>query len=136
MEKVSPNMDVKFNIVPQVTITDPVLKRISIQTRKCLFSQESSLEYFKHYTFTNCELECISKQSRDICNCVEFWIPSKFGKAKVCGENYIHFELHKFMSTFISSIEGNGTDSQAYCWMHGLTNIITNDQIRFSLSKY
>lgn len=30
---------------------------------------------------------------------------------------------------------GNGTDSQAYCWMHGVGTIITNDQIRLSLSK-
>lgn len=87
-------MDVKFDIIPKVTITDPSLKTAEIQRRKCLFPHESTLDYFKHYNQYNCELECISKHSRDNCGCTEFWIPTNSSNQNVCGEDLGSFCIH------------------------------------------
>lgn len=77
--KVSTNMKVDFNIMPKVTITSDSLRVFNVSKRKCYFSNEVGLDFFKDYTQKNCELECYSKESRNTCYCTEFWIPaSKF----------------------------------------------------------
>lgn len=75
-------MKVEFNIMPKVTITGDNLRVTNVTKRKCYFGNEVGLDFFKHYTQYNCELECYSKESQHTCHCTEYWIPAS--KAFLC----------------------------------------------------
>lgn len=45
--------------------------------RQCYFDEERHLKFFKVYSETNCELECIANYTLSICGCVKFSMPRK-----------------------------------------------------------
>lgn len=74
--KVSSNVKIDFKINPKVTLTDDNLRVTDPIKRKCHFSNEVELDYFKYYSQFNCELECYAKESQSGCFCTEYWIPT------------------------------------------------------------
>lgn len=71
-------------ISPSVIISDESLKSLQASDRSCYFKGERKLRFFKVYTRHNCEIECFSNYSLDLCKCVSFDI-IRDKTTKVCG---------------------------------------------------
>jgi acid-sensing ion channel, other len=54
---------------PKMITTAEELRDYPISLRKCYFSNELQLKYFKEYTPTNCEIECEVDRILEICGC-------------------------------------------------------------------
>ncbi|XP_017081775.2 pickpocket protein 28 [Drosophila eugracilis] len=57
--------------------------------RQCFLSHERSLRFFKVYTESNCQLECLANFTLTKCGCVKFSMPRNM-YMPVCGEDKIH----------------------------------------------
>lgn len=69
-----------IQLVPEWTITADELRHFKPNQRKCFFQSEKSLRFFKIYTQTNCEEECLANFTKIECECVKFSMPSKLTK--------------------------------------------------------
>lgn len=63
-------------IIPKVTITSDGLRRYAPQVRGCFFQTERQLRFFKSYSQRNCDHECLTNFTRNLCKCVGFNMPS------------------------------------------------------------
>jgi hypothetical protein len=50
---------------------------VSYFRRQCYIAGERQLKFFKIYTKSNCELECLTNLTLRYCNCSAFFMPSK-----------------------------------------------------------
>ncbi|CAO1362063.1 unnamed protein product [Diamesa serratosioi] len=66
---------VMISVKPKVITTSKSLKIYSPKKRQCYFDGEMPLEFFKMYTQSNCELECLTKFTQSTCGCVKFSMP-------------------------------------------------------------
>ena len=51
------------------------IKEILPEARGCLFTDESDLEFYKSYTFSNCRLECQIKEAEQKYKCIPWHLP-------------------------------------------------------------
>ncbi|EDW81987.1 uncharacterized protein Dwil_GK25370 [Drosophila willistoni] len=65
----------------------PTIRSIKKTTRRCLFSDENDLAYYRTYSRKNCELECEAKLLLQVCSCVLYYLPRIDPAARVCGPN-------------------------------------------------
>ena len=73
--KIAFNREVLIKLEPQVVDTPDVLKSYKPDVRKCYFDGEKTLKYFKSYTKSNCDLECLTNFTPLTCGCVMFGMP-------------------------------------------------------------
>lgn len=66
----------------RVTTSDD-LKRYDPVQRRCYFDNEKELKYFKSYTKSHCDLECLANYTLSECGCVRFFMPHDT-KTPVC----------------------------------------------------
>lgn len=66
-----------IKIFPKLTTTSDGLISYSPNRRKCFFTFERRLRFFKMYTQNNCNAECLSNFTKNECKCVKFSMPSK-----------------------------------------------------------
>ena len=76
-------------------VTTNGIKGISPEDRGCLFTDESNLEFYKSYTFTNCRLECGIKEAEEEHNCIPWHLPkvgvsSEWNSLMSTGHKLIH----------------------------------------------
>lgn len=64
-----------LSVKPQVITTSENLNLYSPQKRQCYFDGEKRLKYFKMYSQSNCEFECLTEYTKAICGCVKFSMP-------------------------------------------------------------
>ena len=64
-------------IEPVMITTSNRVKGYKSERRKCFFSFERELRYFKNYTASNCNLECLTNYTLEMCGCVDFYMPRK-----------------------------------------------------------
>lgn len=69
-------------IRPSLIATDE-LKGYDVETRQCYFEGERKLKFFKKYTRSNCQLECLAEYTQQHCGCIHFSMPRLQGD-KVC----------------------------------------------------
>lgn len=79
---ISPGHDVYISISPKVISTSIYLRRYTPHQRGCYFESERKLRYFQSYSQPKCEMECLSNFIRKRCDCVQFFLPSKFRNGK------------------------------------------------------
>ncbi|XP_036344575.1 pickpocket protein 28-like [Rhagoletis pomonella] len=65
----------------------PSIRAIHKERRRCLFSDEGDLTYYRTYSRRNCEIECEAKILIDKCDCVLYYLPRINGSARICGPN-------------------------------------------------
>lgn len=63
---------------------DPMLHRVHMKHRQCLFQDEHDLMYFASYSQHNCEVECVANSLMRHCGCVSHFMPKRFGNETVC----------------------------------------------------
>ncbi|KAL5291210.1 hypothetical protein ACFFRR_010551 [Megaselia abdita] len=78
------NQQVLISVKPTVITTSKMLKNYDPKSRQCYFENERYLRFFKVYTQTNCELECLTNYTLARCKCVAFSMPRNI-ETKVCG---------------------------------------------------
>ncbi|CAH0564376.1 unnamed protein product [Brassicogethes aeneus] len=71
-------------VMPNMITTSEAVKNYSPSRRKCYFSSERTLKYFKTYTQQNCQIECITNYTLHECGCVDFYMPRE-ANTPICG---------------------------------------------------
>ena len=56
-------------------VTTKDIQNIPPEERDCFYHNESNLEFYEGYTFSNCRLECAIKKSEQIYNCTPWHLP-------------------------------------------------------------
>lgn len=69
-------------IRPSLMVTEN-LQNYGSETRQCYFEEEKPLKFFKKYTRSNCQLECLAEFTRRRCNCIHYSMP-RFEGDHVC----------------------------------------------------
>ncbi|KAL7015667.1 hypothetical protein ACKWTF_016585 [Chironomus riparius] len=62
-------------VSPEIIRTDEYLRKLKPSERDCYFEHERPLKYFKKYTKKNCEIECQTNVTKEICGCVDIEHP-------------------------------------------------------------
>ncbi|XP_022193624.1 pickpocket protein 28 isoform X2 [Nilaparvata lugens] len=71
------NADVSIFVRPEyITTPDEPVLYIEPTRRKCYFSDERQLKYFRYYTQDNCAVECLTNVTLQQCQCVAFYMPT------------------------------------------------------------
>lgn len=71
------NATFTIDLRPSVTVSDDSIRKYSPEKRKCYFSDERNLFFFKKYTYTNCKFECLVNATREHCGCAMIYMPRK-----------------------------------------------------------
>lgn len=64
-------------VTPKLITTSDDLRSYTPIERKCFFSTERQLRFFRMYTQYNCEAECLANYTALQCDCVKFSQPSE-----------------------------------------------------------
>lgn len=70
-------------IRPTLIDTEDNLVDHGPETRQCYFEKERKLKYFKRYTRSNCQMECLADFTLRKCKCIVATIP-RFKGVKIC----------------------------------------------------
>nr|XP_053610764.1 pickpocket protein 28-like isoform X1 [Plodia interpunctella] len=71
------------SIKAQMLTTAEALRSYSPERRQCYFAEERYLHYFKLYTQSNCEFECLTNHTYEKCGCVHIGMP-RGPEMKIC----------------------------------------------------
>ncbi|XP_017064505.1 pickpocket protein 28 [Drosophila eugracilis] len=84
---VTAGREARIPIEPVYEDALPTIRSIKKSVRRCLFSDENDLAYYRTYSRKNCELECEAKLLLRECSCVLYYLPRIDPMARVCGPN-------------------------------------------------
>jgi len=70
-------------IKPFVITTSENLRQYDPKIRHCYFENEKKLQFFRHYSQSNCEYECYIQRLMTTCGCVAFYMPHVSG-SRIC----------------------------------------------------
>lgn len=68
--------EAELSIKPKFIFTSDGLRSYKPIERQCYFNSERQLRFFKFYSQSKCEIECLSNFTEIECNCVKFSMPS------------------------------------------------------------
>ena len=102
---------IQFSVNPEVIKTSDGLRNYKPEIRQCHYDVEKPLKFFKVYTQSNCELECLSNFTQRHCDCVKLGQPHDHG-TRMCTK------LKEVCYTEAESFWTNGSLNQ---------NLIVND---------
>lgn len=64
-------------VTPNMITTSEGLRSYPPSRRQCYYKWEKPLQFFKIYTQSNCEIECLTNATYATCGCVRFAMPRK-----------------------------------------------------------
>lgn len=109
-------------ITPKLITTDDDLRSYTPSERKCFFSTERRLRFFRTYTQYNCEAECLANFTRIQCDCVKFSMP-RDPETRICGASnmkcYQNAEKKLFGEDVIDGLKDKDAKlfrEQCNCW--------------------
>ncbi|XP_056643588.1 sodium channel protein Nach-like [Diorhabda sublineata] len=76
-----------LGLTPSITYCTKEVLDTSVEKRKCWYSHERNLIYYKRYNFNNCMVECRMNLTIQLCHCVPFFfIPNEnnYATARLC----------------------------------------------------
>lgn len=76
-----------------MTTTSEGLRYYEPKQRKCFYQTERKLSFYKTYTRSNCERECLANLTKQMCGCVSFAMP-RDKDTKICGAAKINCYHH------------------------------------------
>ncbi|XP_047000159.1 pickpocket protein 28-like [Schistocerca americana] len=76
--------DVVVSVQPRVMMTSEALHSYSPDGRRCYFSSERSLYFFRYYSEENCMTECLANFTVQRCGCAAYYMPRK-KNVPICG---------------------------------------------------
>ncbi|XP_067634317.1 pickpocket protein 28 [Eurosta solidaginis] len=75
--------EVMVSVLPHYVISTENLHDFSPEKRQCYFNDERYLRYFRFYSQSNCQVECLTNFTISKCGCAKFWMP-KPNEVPVC----------------------------------------------------
>ncbi|CAO1363398.1 unnamed protein product [Diamesa hyperborea] len=97
---------VLMTVSPQVITTAEGLKSYTAESRQCYFNHEKQLTFFKTYTQSNCELECLTDFTFRMCGCVKFSMPHD-NVTPVCDRTKVDYSSYPNEEAVIEELEYN-----------------------------
>lgn len=82
------SQEVVVSVKPNMITTSDGLLEYAPERRQCYFNNERSLQFFKVYTQSNCELECLANFTLARCKCVKFSMP-RGNDTRICGQHEV-----------------------------------------------
>ncbi|XP_050514398.1 pickpocket protein 28-like [Diabrotica virgifera virgifera] len=82
--RIPDNQAVMAAVSPNMIKTSDSLTNYDVRKRKCHFSYERNLKFFRVYTLLNCKMECLTNFTLQYCGCVGFYMPRE-NSTKICG---------------------------------------------------
>ncbi|EDW00314.1 pickpocket protein 28 [Drosophila grimshawi] len=79
--------EARISVEPVYEDATPSIRSIKKSVRRCLFSDENDLSFYRTYSRKNCELECEAKLLLRDCKCVLYYLPRIDPMARICGPN-------------------------------------------------
>ncbi|XP_053977390.1 pickpocket protein 28-like [Hylaeus volcanicus] len=80
---VTPGEETRVIITPRISTASMSIISIPQKKRKCFFTTERKLRYYRTYTQRNCVLECEANFTQKICHCVQYYMP-KSSNTPIC----------------------------------------------------
>ncbi|XP_053658997.1 pickpocket protein 28-like [Anopheles marshallii] len=81
--------EISIALKPQMIVTSQSAADYSWEKRQCFFNHERRLRFFQIYNQQNCELECLTNVTLELCKCVRFSMP-RANETKVCALSMWH----------------------------------------------
>uniref|UniRef100_A0A182MXN7 Pickpocket n=1 Tax=Anopheles dirus TaxID=7168 RepID=A0A182MXN7_9DIPT len=78
------SQEVSVSVDPVILDTGPNVRQYNPNRRLCFYNHERYLRYFKVYSKFNCDIECLSNFTLEMCGCVPFALP-RDSEARICG---------------------------------------------------
>ncbi|KAG7200622.1 hypothetical protein KM043_001178 [Ampulex compressa] len=82
---VTPGEETRVIVTPRISTASRTILSIPQRKRKCFFTSERKLRYYRTYTQRNCVLECEANFTQKICHCVQYYMP-KSSNTPICGK--------------------------------------------------
>ncbi|XP_011645500.1 pickpocket protein 28-like [Pogonomyrmex barbatus] len=82
---ITPGEETRVIIRPRISTANPSIISIPQRKRKCFFTSERKLRYYRTYTQRNCILECEANFTQQLCECVQHYMP-KSSNTPICGK--------------------------------------------------
>ncbi|EZA54394.1 pickpocket protein 28 isoform X1 [Ooceraea biroi] len=82
---IMPGKETRVILKPRISVANSRIIAIQQKKRKCYFTAERKLRYYRTYTQRNCVLECEANFTQEMCGCVQYYMP-KSAKTKICGK--------------------------------------------------
>jgi Amiloride-sensitive sodium channel len=101
-------------ITPEVLNTDEDLRSFPISERQCYMDGERKLKFFKKYSVRNCEMECTSLVTLEMCGCVPFYT-IRNSTAKICGASLRADDYCKRLAEMEVRMKSNDTAKSCNC---------------------
>ncbi|XP_050421985.1 pickpocket protein 28-like [Adelges cooleyi] len=79
----------KVQIIPSVKKIHPNLRWRSPEVRNCYLNNERKLSVFKHYTESNCLVECLMNETISLCGCGNLYLVPLPKDIPVCGPSKV-----------------------------------------------
>ncbi|KZC12404.1 Sodium channel protein Nach, partial [Dufourea novaeangliae] len=80
---VTPGEETRIIVTPRISTASKSIISVPQRKRKCFFTSERKLRYYRTYTQKNCVLECEANFTQKICNCVQYYMP-KSSNTPIC----------------------------------------------------
>lgn len=80
--------EVVVSVKPNMITTSEGLADYAPERRQCYFNDERKLNFFRVYTQSNCELECLANFTLAACKCVKFSMPRSDG-TRICSQTEV-----------------------------------------------
>ncbi|KAH8301008.1 hypothetical protein KR044_010587 [Drosophila immigrans] len=131
--------EVLIAVKPNMITTSVGIAEYHPQRRQCFLSHERLLSFFKVYSESNCQLECLANFTLSKCGCVKFSMPRNLDMP-VCGEEKIHcydraereLLVHEFQRVRVLNVAGGeapkGAESACNC-LPACTSLVYNTEI-------
>ncbi|XP_032675500.1 pickpocket protein 28-like [Odontomachus brunneus] len=82
---IMPGEETRVIVKPRISTAKKSIISIPKTKRKCFFTTERKLRYYRTYTQRNCLLECEANFTQKICSCVQYYMP-KSSNTQICGK--------------------------------------------------
>lgn len=110
--------EVLLSVTPDVVKTANGLQYYSPLTRQCYYNGEKTLKYFKVYTQSNCELECLTNYTLNTCSCTKYAMPFE-NSTEICGwkkqKCYAEVEARWIIETWNEYLQDQSLNDQTKC---------------------
>ncbi|CAK9808428.1 Pickpocket protein 28 [Anthophora quadrimaculata] len=80
---VTPGEETRVIVTPRISTASKTIISVPQRKRKCFFTSERKLRYYRTYTQRNCILECEANFTQKICKCVQYYMP-KSSNTPIC----------------------------------------------------
>ncbi|XP_026668491.1 pickpocket protein 28-like [Ceratina calcarata] len=79
----TPGEETRVIVSPEISTASDSIISIPQKKRKCFFTSERKLRYYRTYTQRNCILECEANFTQKTCDCVQYYMP-KSSNTLIC----------------------------------------------------